>query len=323
MEKYQIGISIIIVNWNSKKFLEDCISSIRKFTLNTNYEIIIVDNASYDGSEEFSDGVTVKFIQLDKNMGFSKANNIGAQNSTMNTLLFLNPDTVLENAAIEMMYHELWKNEQNGAIGCKLLNTDGSLQTSCIMPYPSLFNLLFDIEYLKIKSFKFPAWGISSLFKDGPGPWQIEALSGACIMVKHETFKQINGFSEEYFMYAEDLDLCMKINRTSSKNLYLPQAIITHHGGGATGSKRPGKFSTVLSRESMYILLQKFHGVAYSESYKKLMVISAIIRIVLLFPFLLVSFLTGKKGNTYNTFEKWCFIFSWGIGKEKWCKQPA
>lgn len=318
------GVSIIIVNWNSKKFLTDCLSSIVSNTKNLPFEVIIVDNASYDGAFELVNGMqNVKYIQSEKNQGFSKANNIGLKQSSMDTLLFLNPDTVLQNNAIEIMHKVLWSDNDYGSVGCKLLNTDGTLQTSCVMPFPTLFNLLFDIEYLKIRTPFFPAWGISSLFKAGEGPWSVEAISGACIMTKRSVVDKIGGFSEEYFMYAEDVDLCMKIKMSGYKNMYVPSAKVIHHGGGASREKKESKFSTVLCRESMKILLTKFNGPAHGIMYRFIMVFSALLRLVLLMPFLAIHCLIRhpKRRTIMSALQKWYYILSWGMGKERWCRE--
>lgn len=313
------GVSIVIVNWKSKRYLSECIKSIQENTKALTYEIIIVDNASYDCSNELVVELpNAKYVQLDKNMGFAKANNIGAKKSKMETILFLNPDTVLINDAIAMMHKELWAVDDVGAVGCKLLNSDKTLQTSCIMPRPTLFNLLFDIEYLKLKTPYIPFWGIGPLFKTGHGPWRVEALSGASIMIKRSIFEIIGSFSEDYFMYAEDIDLSMKIQQNDHKLLYVPNACIIHHGGGSTHARKTNKFSTVLGRESMLILLNKFYGKFYGMLYRYLLLCSSLIRLLILMPILIITRPINKHDRTYSIVMKWYYVLSWCLGWEKW-----
>jgi N-acetylglucosaminyl-diphospho-decaprenol L-rhamnosyltransferase len=138
-------LSIIIVNWNSKDFVRKCVQSIMANLMDFAFEIIVVDGASYDGCGEMlmREFPEVRFIQSDKNVGFARASNLGFEQSSGNCLLFLNPDTEVVGPAISILRTALLELDQAGIVGAKLLNTDGSVQTSCIQAFPTILNQLW------------------------------------------------------------------------------------------------------------------------------------------------------------------------------------
>src|SRR5580704_16327152 len=135
-------LSIILVNWNCLDFTEQCIGSICATTHDVDYEVIVVDNASADAPcqslvEKFP---WMKLVLSEQNIGFGRANNLGVQHSTGRNLLFLNPDTLVLKDALLRMLTDLRGRPNAGAIGCKLFNPDGTLQTTCVQPIPTIFN---------------------------------------------------------------------------------------------------------------------------------------------------------------------------------------
>src|ERR1700730_8165906 len=208
-------ISIIFVNWNSLNYLRECIASIYEHTHGIAFEIIVVDNASPEGGvdalkEEFPDLVLIK---SGENLGFAGANNLGFKQSKGKCVLFLNPDTRLLNPAINIMLQALHSLPGAGIVGCKLLNGDLPVQTSSIMKFPGILNQVLQSEVLRLRWPSFPLWNIGPLFSSNPEPVKVEAITGACMMMRRDVFEKVGMFSEEYFMYAEDVDLCWKITR--------------------------------------------------------------------------------------------------------------
>ena len=132
-------VSVIIVNWNSREFLRQCLRTVFQHAGDLQFEVIVIDNASYDGSEPmvWSEFPQVVFIQGDENVGFARANNAAATQASGRNLLFLNPDTEVSDGAIETMARFMDATPEAGAVGCRLLNTDGSLQTSCVQAFPT------------------------------------------------------------------------------------------------------------------------------------------------------------------------------------------
>lgn len=312
-----MDLSIIIVNWNSKDYLQKCIASILALTSGITYEIVVIDNASFDGVGEMLKKFypQVRFIQSDKNLGFAKANNTAFKVSSGSHILFLNPDTELFVPAINIMFDYIHKLPKAGALGCRLLNADGSIQTSCIQSFPTILNQLLSSEFLRALFPKSSLWGMAALFSAENWPKEVEMISGACIMLRRTLFEHVGLFSEDYFMYAEDLDLCYKIKQAGYANYYVPDAIAIHFGGGST-EKGPRDFSAVMMRESAWRFLRKTRGRLYGLAYRISMLISAIGRLVLL---MIISplYLIGNGRASWNaSFRKWRVILIWSLGFE-------
>src|SRR6185312_9935428 len=149
----QVELSIIIVNWRSAAFLRKCLATIYETTHAIDFETVVVDNASFDGAAEMlaAEFPQVRFVQSEKNLGFAGANNLGFRNSVGENLLLLNPDTEIIGSAIPAMLSLLRFTPDAGIIGCKLLNSDGTIQTSCVQRFPSILNQALDADYLRLK----------------------------------------------------------------------------------------------------------------------------------------------------------------------------
>ncbi|MDB6022723.1 MAG: glycosyltransferase family 2 protein [Pedosphaera sp.] len=310
-------LSIIIVNWNSKDYVRKCVQSIHANTSGTDFEIVVVDGASYDGCGEMlaHEFPGVRFIQCEKNVGFARANNLAFEQSRGNCLLFLNPDTEVVDTAINVLRRALLEIEGAGIVGAKLLNTDGSVQTSCVQTFPTILNQVLDTEILRRA---FPRHsGIAPLFALGNQPAPVQVLSGACLMMRRAVFVQVARFSEDYFMYAEDLDLCYKVNRAGLKNFYVPAASIIHHGGG---SSKPGQstFSDVMMRESVFRFLTKVRGRWYSAVFRFSLALSALGRLALLLLLFPVKMICGEAATVSGSMRKWLAILKWALGLQPW-----
>ena len=310
-----MDLSIIIVNWNSKEYLQKCIESILLWTVDIKYEIIVIDSASFDGCGEMLQRSfpQVSFIQCEKNIGFAKANNAAFSESSGRYILFLNPDTELIAPTANIMLDCMHKLSNVGVIGCKLLNVDKTLQTSCIQAFPTILNQFLDSELLRTLWPKSSLWGNAHLFGVQIKPGEVEALAGACIMVKRSLFEQVGLFSEDYFMYAEDLDLCYRIKQAGYTNYYIPNAAAIHFGGRST-EKGPSDFSVVMMRESVWLFMRKTRGEIYGAAYRASTLISAIGHLVLLM-IVLPLYLIRKGGISWRaSFNKWRAILVWSLG---------
>jgi GT2 family glycosyltransferase len=317
-------ISIIIVNWNSADYLKKCLQSIYATMQKEAFEIIIIDNASFDKSKplvknEFPD---VNFIQSKTNLGFACANNVAYLHASGETLLFLNPDTEIVQNAIQVMMSALYSDETIGIVGCRLLNTDKSLQTSCVQPFPTIFNQIFDAEILK----KYPLTSnerrIRILIRNSAGPEDVEVISGACLMIKRNVFEKVGRFSEDYFMYSEDIDLCYKVKSSGYRICYTGKATIIHHGGKSSSGSGQSGFSIVLMRQSIYTFLKKTRGPLYAFTYWLAMLISATIRLLCLLCSILPQ-VTRRRSmvSIKNSLYKWYKIGRWCLGFEQWVRR--
>ncbi len=317
-----IELSIIIVNWNSKDYLQNCIASIQENTSGIKYEIIVVDSASFDGCGDMLLNLypQVHFIQSEHNVGFARANNLGVQHAHGSIILFLNPDTEVRNHAIEHLFLHFRELPLAGVVGCRLLNSDASLQTSCVQPLPTILNQVLDAEAFQRWFPSISLWMSATMFEGIISPVQVEAVSGACMMIRREVFDLVQGFSIDYFMYAEDLDLCYKTRKAGFMNYYVVEAEIVHHGGGSTQHRR-SRFSEVMIPESISRFLRKTHGKYYGLGYRLALTCAAIVRLALLTLFFPASLINHRVHEWSAAFKKWLAIFRWGLGLEKWVQK--
>src|SRR6185437_5827826 len=161
------NLSIIIINWRSQAFVRDCLTSICANIGSLTHEILVVDNASFDGCEEMvrSEFPHVHFIQSQDNLGFAAANNLAFAQSTGRNILFLNPDTEIRGAAIQELVSALECLPDAGLVGARLLNSDGSLQTTCITAIPIILNQTLNSRYLRRTFPRWKIWGMRALFE--------------------------------------------------------------------------------------------------------------------------------------------------------------
>lgn len=206
----KIVLTIIIVNWNNKDILQDCLNSIYHTHSVSKYEIIVVDNHSEDNSVELinSKFPDVVLLENDKNLGFTRANNQAIKIARGNYILLLNNDTVVTNTyCFDRMIELMEKNSQIGILGCKLLYPDGTLQ-SCGESFPSVWGI-FKSQILFTKTYK--RFGKNqqgdNYFKE------IDFICGACLMTRKEILDQVGLFKEKYFMYGEDVEFCYRVHK--------------------------------------------------------------------------------------------------------------
>lgn len=311
-------LSIIIVNWKSVEFTKDCIASIQATARDIDYEIVVVDNASNDDccriiSEAFPRVITVG---SEKNIGFARANNLGVQHSKGKYLLFLNPDTIVLGDALRTMLTRIDSEKRVGAVGCRLLNRDFSLQTSCVQAFPSIANQVLGVEWLRLRFPRLRLWGMQALYmKNAKALVDVDAVSGACMMVLREAFEEAGGFSTEYFMYAEEVDLCYKIHRAGWTVAYVPDAEIVHFGGESSKKQRD-VFADIVMRESTFKFMRKFRGRVYAALYRAAILASAAVRLAILSPFLLIP--RRDRSDLVRICRKWYKIGAWSLAQERW-----
>ena len=222
----KVDVSIIIVTYNTCKMTSECIDSIIEKTSGISYEIILVDNASKDGSPEFfSNDSRVKYIFNEENIGFGKANNKGLEIAEGRNVLFLNSDTLLRNNAIKILSDYLDAHEDTGACGGNLYDLEGKPAQSFRMYFPSIyddFNVLLgnipDKIFSKRKMF----------FNFSEKNIEVKHIIGADLMVKYSVLKELGAFDPAFFMYREETELCHRIYKAGYKLISVPEAEITH-----------------------------------------------------------------------------------------------
>lgn len=233
-------LSVIIVNYNVKELLENCIQSVIAASKNLKTEIIIVDNNSFDGSvnyisNKFADFSNVKIIPSEVNLGFAKANNLAVEKSQGKYLLILNPDTILQEDTLEkcLAYYE--DTPSIGCLTCKLILPNGKLDLACRRSFPTpsvALYRIFGLSKLFPKSRIFGKYNLTYL--DENQTYEVDAVVGAFMFLSKNVFELIGGFDEDYFMYGEDLDLCYKIKKAGYKIFYYSGTSIIHYKGEST-----------------------------------------------------------------------------------------
>jgi GT2 family glycosyltransferase len=253
-------LSIIIVNYNSKLLLEQCIDSIRKATGQINTEVIVVDNNSTDGSKEYlqEKDTELRFIFNKKNTGFAKACNQGFKNSSGKYILFLNPDTILTETCLADCISFFETHPDAGAVGVRMLDGKGRFLKESKRGWPSpstSFYKLFGPASIFPTSKTFAKYYQGHLAEKENNP--VDVLSGAFMMIKRDVIEKVNGFDEDFFMYGEDMDLSIRITRSGYKNYYLGAISVTHLKGGSTvyGNKHIEDFY-----DAMNVFIKKHYG---------------------------------------------------------------
>jgi hypothetical protein len=321
-----MDLSVVIVNWNSAEYTIPCVSSIDAQTKNLEFEIIVVDNASSDDSclviQERCP--FVKLIRSSQNVGFARANNLGCQHSSGRVLLFLNPDTKLHGPAISLMYACLNSSGDIGVLGCRLLNPDLSVQTSCIHRFPTILNQVADFELLRRLSPRLKLWGMRPLFHADRGkPVEVEAVSGACQMITREVFEKVGLFSTDYFMYMEDLELCYKVRKIGKRVCYLGCATIVHHGGQSSKKRGGENFSGPMMKESLLKFLRNSRGPSYAGLYRFSIFLVSVLRVAVLAVLLAIPSARLDKDSLRHSLMKWHKILRWSVGLEAWTRQKS
>jgi N-acetylglucosaminyl-diphospho-decaprenol L-rhamnosyltransferase len=317
-----VDVSIVIVNWNSKDFLRECIASIPAGAGRLNFEIIVIDSGSFDGCQSvlYTSGSPIRFIQSEANIGFARANNQAFAQSLGEYLLFLNPDTILFPGALERLYTCLHTRPSAGIAGPKLLNADGSVQTTCVRAFPTIFNQLLETEIFRRWFPLSRLWGMRALFLPTAEPVSVDVVSGACMMMRRSLFEMVGKFSDDYFMYSEDIDLCFKALQTDRKTYYVPSALVTHFGGKSSARSSINAFAAVMMLESRWRYFVKTRSRIYANAYRAAMLLSSVTRIgcsALVWP---IAAFVGGGDAIEGAIRKWSARLLWSIGGQRWVK---
>ena len=255
----------------------------------------------------------VVFIQSDTNLGFARANNLAASKAKGRTLLFLNPDTKVLDRAIERLYSLYWVLPNCGVLGCKLLNKDGSFQDSSVLPFPTIVNAILDSRFL-IKVFPMSKlWGWRKLCHTEDGVFEVEAVSGACMMIGASLFQELGRFSELFFMYSEDVDLCYRAHKMGFINYHASHVAVVHYGGGSSSSNHR-TLTTARMRESKYKFFLTHRGRLAALGFRTSMFLAGACRMALILASWPLIFVLRKKYSPGSALAKWASVCAWSVG---------
>lgn len=228
-----MDLCIVIVSYNTREMLRDCLLSLPAATADLSAEVWVVDNNSPDSSADMvsTEFPAVRLIANRENAGFTRANNQALRQSTARHVLLLNPDTVAKPGSLATLTAYLDTHDDVGAVGPKLLNTDGSLQPNgARFPHPmNDFLVISEIRSLFRARFE----RFSRMRDDFDQICELDVVSGACMMVRGSVMEQVGMLDEDFFMFFEEVEWCWRIKRAGWKIVYLPTAEVIHHWMGS------------------------------------------------------------------------------------------
>ncbi len=303
-----LDLSIIIVSFNTRDYLKNCLDSIYKSDGMECCEVIVVDNCSADGSPEMVEYnfSQVHLIKPGENLGFARANNVGAKMASGRYLLFLNPDTVVLPDTFIIMIDFMDNKPKAGAANCCVLNDDGSVQMLSTRRKPTV-SVLF-LESL----------GINRHFPNNPvnrryilADWDhhdektVEVISGAFFMIRANLYKYLGGFNDNYFMYVEDVELSERIRKSGYEIWFNPQTSIIHYGGKSSINYQ--FIATVNGINAIYHYISTYNTIFIAHLYKLLLICAYSFATIYLYFYcnLSNSTIVHYKIFTYNNILKY------------------
>jgi len=257
-------LSIVIVNYNTRKLLRSCLASIYAGANGLPFDVCVVDNNSRDNSVGMvrSEFPKVKVTENKSNVGFSKANNAVIAQTDADYILLLNPDTLVLGDAIDRVVRYLEGHPEVGICGCKVLNTDRTLQLACrrSIPTPKVaFFRLTGLSKLFPNSKTIARYNLT--YEDPETTHEVDAVSGAFLMIRRQAIEDIGLLDERFFMYGEELDWCLRAKRAGWAVMYYPEAEIIHYKGEST------KYNSRKAALEFYRAMYLFHKKHFAKNY--------------------------------------------------------
>jgi GT2 family glycosyltransferase len=272
-----MDLSIIIVSWNTQEILADCLASIYANPPGGVFEVLVVDNASSDGTTEMvhQSFPQVRLVESSENLGFARANNLAislAKNPRY--ILLLNPDTIVYPESLHKLISFMDENPKVGAAGPRMLNPDGSLQTSCYTA-PTLARecaRMFHLGWILPNTcYHMEKWDLGKR-RD------VDIIQGACLILRNTALEQVGLLDDNFFIYSEDFDLCFRIQKAGWRLVWLPEAEVMHYGAQSTGQVSAEMFLHLYRAKMKF--MRKHYGVKSVFIYKLILLIAALPRLL-------------------------------------------
>jgi len=296
-------LSIVIINWNTRELLLDCLASVYQYPPDCDFEIYVVDNDSADGSVE---AVRSRFPQADlivneNNVGFARANNQAVQLVTGELVLLLNSDTLVKPKALTALVQFMDAHPEAGAAGSMLLNLDETLQPSC-HPSPKLgrelWRLLHLDSFYPIGRYHMHKW-------DKDKPREVDVVQGASMILRQDILDKIGRLDGDYFMYSEEVDLCYRLQQAGWRLYWVPQSKVIHYGGQSTKQIAEEMFLQLYKGKLMYF--RKHYGRNVGRQYKLILLFTSFIRLSLS-PLILVESKPAQQQHRILLARYWQLI---------------
>lgn len=272
-------LSVLIVCFNDADEVLPCLASIYATPPDAAFEVVLVDNASSDGSagRVRQDYPQVRVIEAGYNAGYAGGNNLAFEHARGKYVLFLNPDTRLSPGTLDVLLKTADELPELGALGPKVLNEDGSLQHSCFHS-PRLADVLDSVMATRIPGYArlFGYMGYSD--GDYEREMEVNGVSGCCLLAPRELLATVGVFDEEYFIYFEEADLCERIRRHGRRVYYTPETAIVHLGGATTS--RQETWFRIQAERSRRRFFEKHRGPLSRSMLGPLLVVSSFLRLI-------------------------------------------
>lgn len=314
-------LSIIIVNWNTRDLLRDCLNSVYAETEASSFEVLVVDNASADGSAEMvkREFPQVGLIENKENLGFARANNQAISQSRGSYILLLNPDTVVLSGALDQMVAFMRAHPDVDASGPMVLTADGSLQRRSVRDAWYTFDFCARFLFADCLPPYVARLIVSKLSKSKtyrPRPRRVRRVrmvTGACMMMTREAVDKVGLFDEQYFLYAEEVDWFYRLEQLGGKTYFIPEARILHHiAQSVKQTDTPLKHSY----RSRYLFMKKHHTKVQAYFFR---IMVAIDSFVAMCAFLLLrAVVKGDKREEMRwKLRRHWRAFLWAVGRDK------
>jgi len=299
-ESNPIEISVVIVGWNAKHYLELCLDSLVKAPPRRNMEVLVVDNASSDGSAEMIEAKYpwVKLIKSGENLGFAKGNNVAIRRATGRYIALVNPDVIVFPGCLDALADFLDKNPKVGNVGPRVLNPDMSMQSTC-RRFPSLWNNFCSATRLESTFKGIPFFAGEHMFYFAHDrTLAVDVLVGCFSMIRRETFDQVGLLDEGLFMYGDDVDWCRRARNGGWEIVFHPDGQAIHDRGKIT-APYPVRFAVAQQRSVLYYW-KKHHSIFGVLGIRSIMFFHHVLR----YAFAAVLGLAHSKENTQNDVRK-------------------
>ena len=298
-------VSVLIVNWNTADLLRRCLESLRERLDAGTVEIVVVDNASADGSADMVESrfPEVHLIRNDENVGFCRATNQAFAASRGDYALMLNSDTEVSSDAIETCVRYLDENSGVGIVGCRLTYPDGSPQNSCFR-FANLWGVILSTLYFprvltKSSVLNWDRYG----HRIWNQPHPVDCVMGSFMMVRRAAVDSGSLLDEGYFMYGEEMDLCYRLRHQGRATVYLPSAVAVHHSGGSTRSPRVRAWAFASNRRATLRFLAKWRGTPAAYAANVIMTVGMLPRLLVWLAADLVTSLTRLRPGWRQTLK--------------------
>jgi GT2 family glycosyltransferase len=268
-----VKLSIVIICWNDWKVIENCLRSICESTHEIEYEVIVSDNGSTDGSVEKirQQFPTVWVVENRANLGFTKGNNVGIREARGEYVLILNPDTIIHEGSLDRWMKFADQHPEAGAFGCRVHNPDGSYQRSG-RPFPTISRYLvaaFGLRFLG----RLPRPVLLDEYEGWKGDTErdVDWQSGCCLLIRGDLLRKLGGFDEQFFYQFDEVDLCKRVWNAGYRIRFTPEVSITHLGGQSVG-RFPVRFAVEVCRNG-YRYFYKHYGSRGARQYRRVVLL--------------------------------------------------